>query len=215
MTLFKVNPKLEQVAYEIVLDSVVFTVDNFYEDPDEVVEFIMGQETPLHREGERLSQNGVAFEDRRLNTSHEGMAEVTQLLMQLSEQDAQFAVEDVSAERYRFLTRDDNPYEDRVWNPTKTPGYVAFVYLNSGTYAGTNLYAPQTIYPTDGLPQHAAPWKSRHLWPILKSITAKYNRMVMFDGNKFVHGMAVNDDRFFDEERVSQIMFFTPSQNGG
>ena len=208
MTLFKINPSTDGVQVEYLLNSPIYYIDNFYENPDEVVEFIKNSDVPLHKKNERMSLNGEDFIDRRLITDHENMAEVTELLQQVAGQEPIFEKTSVRTNQTKFLSFENNPYENGVWFPHQDAGFTALIYLNKGTHAGTNLYTPQTIYPVDYLPEHAAPWKSRHLWPILKSITAEYNRLVMFDGKKFMHGMAINDTRFFEEERMNQVIFF-------
>ena len=36
-----------------------------------------------------------------------------------------------------------------------------------------------------------------------------YNRLVLFDGDKFIHGMNIVNDRYFsDEYRCNQVFFF-------
>ena len=44
---------------------------------------------------------------------------------------------------------------------------------------------------------------------MIKSLPPKYNRLVLFDGYKFPHGMnIVNNHYFSDEYRINQVFFF-------
>ena len=44
---------------------------------------------------------------------------------------------------------------------------------------------------------------------VLKKIKPKYNRLVLFDGDKFLHGMNIVNNRYFsDEYRCNQVFFF-------
>jgi hypothetical protein len=62
--------------------------------------------------------------------------------------------------------------------------------------------------------EHYRPWTSKSDWKILFSFKAKYNRIVIFDGKKYKHGMDISDDRFFGDTlenakfRINQVLFF-------
>ena len=45
---------------------------------------------------------------------------------------------------------------------------------------------------------------------LLYHIKPKYNKLVIFDGSYFPHGMALNDEKYFDNTyRVNQVFFQT------
>jgi hypothetical protein len=57
--------------------------------------------------------------------------------------------------------------------------------------------------------EHVLPWKSKDKYKIIKSFMPKYNRLVLFDGFKFIHGMNICNDNYFDEGyRFNQVFFF-------
>ena len=46
-------------------------------------------------------------------------------------------------------------------------------------------------------------------YKLLKTLEPSYNRLVLFDGLKFIHGMDVTNDRYFgNESRNNQVFFF-------
>lgn len=211
MALFDINPNLE-IKKDILLNSVIYHADNFYKNPDEVVEFIKSHQIPLWKSddkklGKVSTFNGLYFEDKRLVVDHPNLNRIYDLLSQTCGQYPQNYGKLIT-NNTRFIHPQFNNYENSVWYPHLDSGYTAIVYLNHGSCGGTNLYVPQTIYPMDELPEHLNPWKPRLLWPILKVLTSKYNRMVFFDGQKYAHGMSINDDRFFTEDRINQVFFF-------
>ena len=58
-------------------------------------------------------------------------------------------------------------------------------------------------------PEHYRPWRPKKDFKILKTLEPEYNRLVFFDGLKFIHGANFPDDRYFGEEyRTNQVFFF-------
>jgi len=62
--------------------------------------------------------------------------------------------------------------------------------------------------------EHYRPWTLKSDWKITYSFKAKYNRIVIFDGKKYKHGMDISNDTFFADSledakfRINQVMFF-------
>jgi len=55
-----------KVDERMVENTKVFTIDNFYNDPDEVVQFLIDRKpNTLWKDSESPSNNGVHFEERR------------------------------------------------------------------------------------------------------------------------------------------------------
>jgi hypothetical protein len=67
-------------------------------------------------------------------------------------------------------------------------------------------------YPATGVhwtPEHYEPWKSKEKFELIHSIEPKYNRMILFDGFKYDHGMNIcNDDYSSETYRMNQALFF-------
>ena len=109
-----------------------------------------------------------------------------------------------------------NDYKNNYWWPHKDVGYNAIVYLNKEeSVSGTNLYInlnPDQEPPDH--PEHYRPWRNKNNFKLIKTIHSKYNRMVLFDGLKFTHGMNICDEEYFkDSYRINQVFFFKdPSQ---
>ncbi len=61
----------------------------------------------------------------------------------------------------------------------------------------------------DSIPEHSAPWRQKEKYKKIKTLIPKYNRLVLFDGYKFPHGMNITNDRYFSNEyRNNQVFFF-------
>ena len=74
--------------------------------------------------------------------------------------------------------------------------------------SGTNLYS-LVKEKNDEFPEHYRPWRPKEDFKILKTLEPEYNRLVFFDGLKFLHGANFPDDRYFGEEyRTNQVFFF-------
>ena len=78
--------------------------------------------------------------------------------------------------------------------------------LNKFSYPGTNLYEGNVDDYI--LSEHSEPWKSKTEFVLLKTLEARFNRLIFFDGLNVPHGMGVSSDLFCDEIRLSQVMFF-------
>jgi hypothetical protein len=50
--------------------------------------------------------------------------------------------------------------------------------------------------------------KNQDKYKIIKTIQSKYNRLVLFDGKRFLHNMAINNDAFFYQKRMNLATFF-------
>ena len=59
------------------------------------------------------------------------------------------------------------------------------------------------------LTEHHQPWRTKNDFKVLKHLEPKFNRLVFFDGYKFLHGMNIVNDRYFSNEyRKNQVFFF-------
>ena len=51
--------------------------------------------------------------------------------------------------------------------------------------------------------------KEKNKYKLIRTLKPKYNRCVLFDGKKFLHGQHVAGERYFhDEFRLNQAFFF-------
>ena len=204
--MFELNPNLE-VKKEILLESKIFIIDNFYKNPDEVYDFLFKREVPLWKIEEKPSFNTIHFIDRRLEEDDERLAPVIGFLSYLCNQDAESHA--IVTNMQRFFKHDFNDNKNCYWWPHQDSGYNGIVYFNKDdNTSGTNLYSiVKERDDTD--PEHYRPWRPKEDFKILKTLEPEYNRLVFFDGLKFIHGANFPDDRYFGEEyRTNQVFFF-------
>ena len=51
--------------------------------------------------------------------------------------------------------------------------------------------------------------ETKKKYKIIKTLEPKYNRLVLFDGDEFPHGMNIVNDMYFSNEyRNNQVFFF-------
>ena len=203
--MFELNPNLE-IKEEILLGSKIFTIDNFYKNPDEVYDFLFNREVPLWKIEEKPSFNTIHFIDKRLIEYDERLLPVIGFLSYLCNQDAES--HDIVTNMQRFFKHDFNDYKNCHWWPHQDSGYNGIVYFNKDdNTSGTNLYSVKKQY--NMTLEHVEPWRPKENFKILKTLEPEYNRLVFFDGLKFLHGANFPDNRYFDEEyRTNQVFFF-------
>ena len=213
--MFELSDNLE-VDTEIFQGSKIFTIDNFYKDPDKIFDYLFQNPAPLHKQHDNPTYNGVRFEDRRLKIYDKRLEPVIDFLCELTSQKP--LMYDITTNQSRFYKHDFNDYKNCIWWPHVDKGYNGIVYFNrNDTESGTNLYS-QTIHASEmiyynKIPEHSAPWRQKEKYKKIKTLLPKYNRLVLFDGYKFPHGMNIINDRYFsDEYRNNQVFFFRPKR---
>lgn len=205
MNLFEVNNR--EVQIEIFEDSKIFTIDNFYKHPDQIVYSLSNEHKPvLHKKEETPSFNGIHFFDLRHKYFAPGVEEIGKDLSLLCNQDIAHPGK-VFTNCIQFAENEFNDYENNYWIPHKDEGFVALIYLNPSFTSITNLYEQLEEDSYEG-PEHFAPWRPKHKYKILKQIEGRYNRLVMFDGKKFLHGMDISNKDYFYNIRLNQALFF-------
>ena len=202
--MFRLNNRL-QIKQETLQESVIYYIDNFYLHPEKVEEYIFDKDTPLHKIEQKPSYNNIHFEDRRLIKEDERLHSVVDFLSQICNQKPETHC--IVTNMQRFFTNDFNDYKNYVWWPHQDNGYNGIVYFSDE--CGTNLYSTDTTDELPNVPEHYKPWRLREKYKILKTIEPKYNRLVLFDGFKFPHGVDICSDRYYGEEyRKNQVFFF-------
>jgi len=217
---------LSNMRVESFEDSKIYWMDNFYKYPDKVYEHITKEKPPLWKHDERDEEfmkktyNNKYFEDRRWdNVPTSSLSELHDALSDVFGQKTFDRGNLVTNHTIFFKdekSREINDYKNNWWWPHCDGGYNAIVYLNKcedGTELGTNLYRelkPDTVQNT--VSEHMRPWVDKSYWKRIAAFKSKYNRMVAFDGFKYEHGMAIENDRWFDEVRVNQVLFFTSEE---
>ena len=208
--MFELNENLH-INTEIFEGSKIFIIDNFYKHPDEISNYLFKEPAPLHKLYEDgFTYNNVLFEDRRLEVYDSKLKPVVNFLSDLSSQKP--LSYDIVTNQTRFSNHDFNDYKNCVWWPHQDEGYNGIVYFNKNdSECGTNLYSMITddSYFLNDVSEHCAPWRPKEKYEISKTLIPKYNRLVLFDGYKFPHGMNIVNDRYFSNEyRNNQVFFF-------
>ena len=209
--MFELNPS-PNIKEEIVDGYKVYIIDDFYQDPDSVYEYIMSHEAELWKMDEEPTHNNIFFEDKKIHLETEEVSKVYSFLKQLCGGEIGYD-DEVDVNVTRFKKNKFNNYGKNYWVPHQDVGYNAVIYFNKEEHGcGTNLYElldPDNEPPGDDHGgEHYYPWRPKEKYKVLKTLEPKYNRMVAFNGFETFHGMNICDSVFFDEiYRVTQVFF--------
>jgi len=204
------------IKLEIFQNSKIYIIDNFYENPNSIVEYFLNIKPELWKDYEKPSYNGVYFEDRRHIIESEKIKETYDFLSFLCGQNSCHERNLITTNASRFKRSEFNNYKENYWWPHPDYGYTGIVYLNvDDDVSGTNLYDvvnPEEEFPD--CPEHYAPWRNKKNFKVIKTFCPRYNRLVLFNGLKFIHGMNIcNDDYFGENYRFNQVFFFKDNGN--
>jgi hypothetical protein len=207
--MFEISKNIN-VNLEIFQESKIYIIDNFYEDPDSVLNFFLSHDADLWKKEETPSYNSIYFEDRSHGLDSNEITKVYNFLSFLCNQDPINDTE-LATNLFKLKKCEFNDYQNNYWSPHKDCGYTGIVYFNDGDQvSGTNLYEnldPENEPPN--CPEHFDPWRSKDKWRLVKTLIPRYNRLVLFDGFKFFHGMNIcNQDYFGENFRFNQVFFF-------
>jgi hypothetical protein len=157
------------------------------------------------------SHNGIYFEDRKHQIQSKEIHQAYFFLQRLCHQKIH-CLNDIDTNMTRFKRDSFNDYVNCYWSPHRDIGYTAVVYLNpNDNQSGTNLYGSldPEHEPVDEYSEHYFPWRPKNKYKLLKTLNPKYNRMVMFDGRRFLHGANICNEDYFDQTyRLNQVYFF-------
>ena len=216
MNIFEFN-KDSPVAVEEFMDSKIYYIDNFLKNPDNVVSFLDKTPTELHHPctipSHFKDRNGFDFLDERHYLCKNEISKLSEYLSNLCGQTPTYNSKELMTNVTKFFKTPFNDYQNNYWWPHTDRGYTALIYLNKNDKtSGTNLYKVESEDEALNYQyEHSHPWRSKKHYSILKTIEPIYNRCVIFDGSKFIHGMNIENDRYFNEEyRRNIACFFCP-----
>ena len=208
--MFDINPNLN-VDIEYVEDSPMYYMDNFYDNPDEIVQYLLGICPDLHKKYARPTYNGIYFLDMRHDLVNR-IPHVYEYLSKICGQEPLLNNVVTNCSRF-FGLNNFNNYEENYWWPHIDDGYTALVYFNKDDEVnGTNLYkclneSEEEVRRTSN--EHYCPWRPKKYYELVKSIKPRYNRCVLFDAKRYLHGQAVVNEQYFGENfRMNQALFF-------
>jgi len=218
MTLYELNEQAV-VVQESFMGSNIYYIDDFYKHPDDIVKYFDMTYSPIHRETNIRdgcqSLNGKYFDDRRHHIVTNGeIVSVYNHLSKICGHTPLLKYYPILTNKTRFFKNKFNDYKNNYWHPHKDPGYTALIYMNKDdSECGTNLYNDVKPDLPETRGEHVDSWRSKENWEIMKTLKSKFNRCVLFDGNKFTHGMHIPDERYFgDQYRLNQVFFFEDSK---
>ena len=64
--MFELSDNLD-IKKEVFCKTIIYTIDNFYKYPDEILKYLFEKPAPLHKDYDDPSYNNILFEDRRYN----------------------------------------------------------------------------------------------------------------------------------------------------
>ena len=202
--------------YEIQ-GSPIFVFEDFYKYPQELLYSLKDVPLIKWKEWEHPSLNGKFFLDQSYEAYHPGMIEVYRYLSSFCKCTPERSPDFFTGNHQQFFDKDFNNFENNYWWPHKDTGFTGILDLNEKSTA-TNLYCEDHNDPdpfTGKVTEHMEPWRSKSKWKLLHRLEAKFNRLTLFDANKFFHGMAVDDYSFFEQPRINQAIFFNKCENPG
>jgi hypothetical protein len=205
-------------------DNQVMTIDNFYENADDIHHWITNRDYPLWKfNEERDSANGNVYNDCRISDliahptrQYQGMLQnLTKLCNRHWFKGKYGTANHMEFNVFQTITNFDNKLQHypHIDSPLDCPDEYAtinmLVYLDKHEQGGTAIYGGAWITNDEAsnlLFEVEKEFKVEHIIP------AKFNRCVLFPGNR-LHGAWIDDYTKYsgDEWRYSQVMFLQPS----
>ena len=172
----------------------IYEVENFYKNPTRVARFLFNRDAPVWKG----TQEGK-YDDRR-------WCDWCNRYPAFDFLDKMTGLKWDTALMTNMFRATSFPYKTHYWWIHNDPCLNAIVYFNKDDEVnGTNLYKP---------PYEAKTWEDeepeipKEEAELLYHIKPTYNKLVVFDGEYFPHGMAINDARYFGNTyRINQVFF--------
>ena len=180
-----------------VANKPIYEVENFYKYPEKVRRFLFNRYSPPWKG----TQEGK-YDDRRYGQRLPKDKTLPPLDF-LKDLTGIAWIPQIVTNQFKATSF---PYKTHYWWIHHDPCLNGIVYFNKDDEVnGTNLYKPPYEPATLEDVEPEIPKESVEL---LHHIKPKYNKLVVFDGVYFPHGMALNDDRYFgDTYRMNQVFF--------
>jgi|SRR5210317_2360232 hypothetical protein len=222
--LWALSPTIEPQYDE---ETQVITIDNFYENPDDIYEHLMSRPVPMwkYNSERKNSRNGIDYNDCRVvdtvghptrlyTNSNERIKDICRQHFWKGEYSFQNIIE---VNCFQTLTVFDNklqhyPHIDSELScPDLSATLNMLVYLDKEDDGGTAIYGGEWIHNDE---------QKNLLYPVENDFTvehiipAKFNRCVIFPGNR-LHGAWIDDYSKFtgDKWRYTLVRFFHPWGN--
>lgn len=188
-----------------ILDTKIYIIDNFYKNPEKVMDIIENNPWKKWKSWDNPSYNGKHFLDHRHDFVDVRSCVYNDFFETLTNQKIAQPGRIVT-NCMRFYDKSFNNYKDYYWGPHSDLGFTGLVYLNDFESEGTNFYTQVNEDPWT-TPEHFEPWRQKDRYKLEYMVPAKFNRLVLFDGKALCHGMAVDSNLFFENTRINQAIF--------
>lgn len=217
---------LKQSAHwNVQFDGFAITIDDFYENPDDIYEYLSNRDYPLWKYStERNSKNGIEYNDCRVvdNIGHPTRLfynDIDRILNICRKHwwkfDYDFSrVFEVNC--FQTIDQFDTTLQHypHIDSAFETPDHLStlnmLVYLDKEEDGGTAIYEGTWITNNE---QQSLLYPVEEDFVLERVIEHKFNRCVIFPGNR-LHGAYINDYNTYkdDKWRFSQVHFFHPVQ---
>lgn len=218
--LYKLNAKLEHT-----FENDCITIDNFYENPDAIYDHLMKRDYPLWKYNpERKSPNGIDYNDCRIvdkvahptriyENENQRVLDICRRYFWKGQYDWSRLIE---FNCFQTINVFDNklqhyPHIDSELScPNETATLNFLVYLDKEEDGGTAVYGGEWITNHE---EQSLLFPVEEKFNIQHIIPAKFNRAVIFPGNR-MHGAYINNyDNYKDDKwRFTQVIFYHPCQ---
>lgn len=194
-----------------VKEQNIYVVDDFYNDPHSVISFINDSPKFVHKREQQPSFNMKHFRDERHCINEPKLNPlINELEIFTNSKFKDFGSGgNLFTNCQMWYDNDFNNYKDNYWWPHLDYGWTAIVYLNDDENSGTNLYEQSDDYFSQcKTTEHLEPWRSKKLWNKIYTIPSKFNRLVLFYAKDLFHGVDVTSNKYSNDYRINQVMFF-------
>jgi hypothetical protein len=199
---WELNEKHE-IKIEEINNSKIFIINNFYKNPEEVLNFFKSIKPQYYKLEESNSKNGIFFEDRRHKVYSKDFEKVENYLSNIIKQEPKNKGL-ILTNQFQFYKNSFNDYKNKHWIPHTDFGYNALVYFDNSE---TNLYKQILNHDFHKLSEHDTCWIDKKYYEVIYTIKGSYNTCVAFDG-KIPHGQNITSDEFINNKRLTQPIFF-------
>jgi hypothetical protein len=208
--IFKINEDSKIIFDYIepdVEESKFYIIENFFSNPEDIVEFLSSMSPSIWKENSKPSYNTIYFDDMVHDIEAPNIIKpVYDLLGNICNQGTE--IYNIRSNLFKFKNHQFNNYHEHYWSPHKDYGYTGIVYLNENDdYNGTNVYKSIDLNFEITEPEHHQPWIPREKYDVLLSVPPKYNRLFFFNASEYFHGMNIYDDRYTHSEYRTNLVF--------
>lgn len=207
-------------------DNQVIIIDDFYEDPDAIYDWLMGQDYPLWKYStEAQTQNGKVYNDCRTTLAvshptrmwHMNIFRLQQICAHHWWKPGYDTAQRFEFNIFQTIEEFDNKYQHypHVDSPLTQADEASTInvlwYLDKEESGGTAVYNGEWITNDE---RHNLLYPVEEKFDVAHIIPAKFNRCVMFPGNR-LHGAWIDDYTKYsgDKWRISQVQFFHPNNS--